>query len=191
MDQLIGAPLRATANANALMAKTQTQFMLDFCFTKKDGNLEPVMVDMVMTTAKMEPDGNEDGDLKMNRVTARFSLPLLTLIPITSLAVKDFEVDFDMEVTSVEREESSSESSDASSSNKKEVTLMGKVSNKSEGSRASNSQYQKKVDSKLSISVKGGQMPLPVGVTAVLDLYKNNVEPVEINKVQTNKTEEK
>lgn len=34
MDSLIGAPLTAAATANASMAVTQTQFMLDTCFTK-------------------------------------------------------------------------------------------------------------------------------------------------------------
>lgn len=181
MDQIIGAPLRATAKANAMMAKEQIGFMMDFCFKKDGNNFEPVMIEMMMTTSKLEPAEDPDDSPVLRRFKTKFNLPLLTLIPLNSLAVESFEIDFDMEVTSIEQEESSSKSTKGEEG-EKELKLMGKVSNKSENQRARNSQYQKKVDSKLSVNVKGGQLPLPVGITSIIDLYKNNMEPLEISE---------
>lgn len=36
MESLIGGPLNAAAKANSAMALTQTMFMLDTCFKKKE-----------------------------------------------------------------------------------------------------------------------------------------------------------
>ncbi|WP_283132217.1 DUF2589 domain-containing protein [Enterovibrio norvegicus] len=49
MRSLIGGPLNAAAQANSMMAVTQTKFMLDTCFnkssdTKDKTSLTPIMV---------------------------------------------------------------------------------------------------------------------------------------------------
>ncbi len=185
MDQIISAPLQATATANSMMAKEQIKFLMEFCFKKTEENFEPVMIDMFITGTRMEPGEGPDDELEMKAFTTKFSLPLLTLIPISSLAVESFEIDFDMEVTSVEKsaEKSTDPTQDGEGDHK--LQLMGKVSNKGE-QVARNSQYQKKVDSKLSINVKGGQLPLPVGLTSILEIYKNNIVPVEVKKQKSN-----
>lgn len=183
MDQIIGAPLQATATANAMMSKEQIKFLMEFCFKKnEDNNFEPVMIEMVIFGSAM--DTTAEGDVPvMKQHTTKFNLPLLTLIPINSLAIHSFEVDFDMEITSVEKRESSdtlSQSGDNATEDK--LQLMGKISNKSSDQKSRNSQYQKKIDSKLSVNVKGGQLPLPVGLTSIIEVYKNNIAPVEITK---------
>lgn len=182
MDQIIGAPLRATATANSLMAKEQVKFLMEFCFKKTEENFEPVMIEMVITGTRTEPDKGNEGELVMSSYTTKFNLPLLTLIPISSLAVQSFEIDFDMEVTSIEKTSEKTGSIDQTKNGEQEgLQLMGKVSNKGE-QVSRNSQYQKKVDSKLSINVKGGQLPLPVGLTSIIEIYKNNIVPIEVKK---------
>ena len=66
MRSLIGGPLTAAAQANSMMAVTQTKFMMDTCFNK--------------TTAegkdKVEDDGDDDGfddndQSMMDMVTSR------------------------------------------------------------------------------------------------------------------------
>lgn len=178
LDQIIGAPLRATAAANAMMAKEQIRFIMDFCFRKHHDYYEPVMIEMVMTTSKVEPGESPEDPPVLRRFTTKFSLPLLTLIPLNSLAVENFEIAFDMEVTSMEGDESSFDlerNEERNEDKKQDYILMGKVTNTTE-----NHQYERRSDAKLSVNVQGGQLPLPVGLTSILDLYKNNIEPIEI-----------
>ncbi|WP_208856788.1 DUF2589 domain-containing protein [Pseudoalteromonas rubra] len=44
MKSLIGGPLKAATDANGMMARTQTQFMLSTCFDKSTGGLRGVQV---------------------------------------------------------------------------------------------------------------------------------------------------
>ncbi len=178
LDQIIGAPLRATVAANSMMAREQIRFIMDFCFTKHHHHYKPVLIEMVMTTSKLELGEFPEDPAVLRRFTNEFSLPLLTLIPINSLAVENFEIAFDMEVTSMEGDESSfdfEENEERKRDKKQDYVLMGKVTNRNESH-----QYERRSDSRLSVNVQGGQLPLPVGLTSILDLYKNNIEPIEI-----------
>lgn len=178
MDQIIGAPLKATASANTMMAREQVKFLMDYCFTKVGDNYQPVMVDMVMNRSQLTP-GTVGGD--MRRYTMTFSLPLLTLVPLNSLSVETFEIDFDMEVNTVSSSNTHTEStSEENKENTEEVQFMGKISNREQ--QSSDSQYQRKVNSKLSINVKGGQLPLPVGLTSIIDLFSKNIDPTDIRE---------
>lgn len=193
IDQIIGAPLRATASANAMMAKEQLQFLMDFCFKKEGDNFTPVMIEMVMVRSQMTSEGSPDGTPQLRRFSTKFNLPLLTVIPINSLSVESFEIDFDVEITALESKgmaKSLENILGVGNSGKSEFKLMGKVSNNSNEQLSRNSQYQKKIDSKLSINIKGGQLPLPVGITSLLDLYKNNMDPVTVPEDITKDKEE-
>ena len=107
MESLIGGPLNAAAKANSAMALTQTRFMLDTCFNmaKKDkgGNeiptqYEPIMIDMILTRSVISED--KDGKVSVTPASTKFTLPLLTILPINSLAVETVDINFEMEVKS-------------------------------------------------------------------------------------------
>lgn len=185
MDQIIGAPLKATASANSMMAREQVQFLMDYCFKKEGDGYQPIMVEMAMTRSQLDPD-DKSGVPKIKQYVTKFNLPLLTLIPLNSLSVEKFEIDFDMEVTSLEQNHSKSDSMNSNDSQKEkqsEVKFMGKVSNKDQ--QTSSSQYERRINSKLSINVKGGQQPLPVGLTSIIDLFSKNMEPVDMREKET------
>src|SRR5436190_13658728 len=63
IDSLIGGPLIATTKANANMAFTQTQFLLDNCFNKvvtgsgdtATTNYAPIMIQMNLTNNVITP----------------------------------------------------------------------------------------------------------------------------------------
>ena len=61
MQDLIGAPLRAAADANAMMAVTQTQFLLNTAFarttdaTTKLDTYAPIMIQMTLTRGVLVP----------------------------------------------------------------------------------------------------------------------------------------
>ena len=69
MHALIGGPLNAAAQANSMMAVTQTKFMLDTCFNKKSDTedtgkdtLEPIMVTMQITRGVITEGETKEGD---------------------------------------------------------------------------------------------------------------------------------
>ena len=108
MDDLIGAPLNAAARANAAMANTQTQFMLNTCFSYEEATgYTPIMINMSLTRGVLTP-GAEPGDAPtISQITTKFDLPIITIIPLNSLAVDNVDINFEMEVKSSYGEEES------------------------------------------------------------------------------------
>ena len=178
MDQIIGAPLRATASANTMMAREQVKFLMDYCFAKEGENYRPVMVEMVMSRSDITPKAKR---AEIKRYNMTFGLPLLTLVPLNSLCVEEFELDFDMEITSMAQSQEQSESTtEGNKAGKPEMKFMGKIGNRDQ--QKSGSQFERKVNSKLSFHLKGGQLPLPMGLTTIIDLFTKNMEPSEISE---------
>lgn len=184
MGSLIGGPLNAAANANASMAVTQTQFMLNTCFNKtesKDGGVEsyePIMIKMSLTRGVVTP-GQPAGpggtpaatDPKMETFTTAFDLPILTIIPLNSLAVNTVDINFEMEVKS-----SYGESQDKSSEKKLagkaswtakvgygpfSASVTGSASYSSVDKSSSNSHYEKSNSAKYTVAVNACQLRLP------------------------------
>jgi hypothetical protein len=179
--KLIGAPLVAAATANSAMAREQYQFLMDFCFRRNDdGHYEPVMLDMFLNRSFLKPPEGGDEEPSFEVVTARFQLPLLTFIPISSLAVDKVKIDFEMEVTQAV---SGSTSASEDKQGKEGATLQGKISydSREQISRSSSAkrEYSSKNNSSLKVSIDAGQLPLPPGLTAVLDLYTRSLNQVK------------
>jgi len=198
MRSLIGGPLTAAAQANSMMAITQTKFLLDTCFNKtpatgKDSEptLSPIMVTMTLTRGIIEQEAGEDGkpgSTTIKPFPTTFELPLLTLVPLNSLAVTDVQVGFDMEVKSSYSDESSQQTSskthEAASFDAKigegfwSVEVKGNVSHDSSSSSSQKATYQKSNSAKYTVSVTAGQLPLPEGVTTIIQAYTNNISPI-------------
>lgn len=105
MEDLIGGPLNAAAKANSAMALTQTKFMIDTCFNKvteanKPTNYSPIMIDMILVRGVITPGAKVGDSPTISQVSTKFSLPLLTIIPLNSLAVETVDIGFEMEVKS-------------------------------------------------------------------------------------------
>ena len=110
IENLMGAPLVAATKANTMMLLAQTDFLLSTCFYRKDEN-EPykiIMIDMHFET----DEGN-----------SIIKLPLLTIMPINSLAIDQVTVDFEMEITT------------QSSSEEENTKLIGRVAGTEEKQR--------------------------------------------------------
>lgn len=191
IKSLIGAPLKAAAEANSLMAHTQTEFMLQTCFTgdpKDAANpLTPIMLTFKVTRPVVKEDGTK---AEPNTVDMTFTLPLLTIIPLNSLAVDDVKVHFEMEVkssTSTDNETASSSKTAAQGSMKASVgygpfscEVSGSVSSSSESSSSSKSHYEASNSAKYEIDVHAGQLPLPTGVTTIIEAFTKNIAPIQL-----------
>ena len=193
MDALIGGPLNAAAKANAAMAVTQTDFMLNTCFyTDPNGSpantYEPIVIDMTLKRGVLTPGASPGDATTIQEVETTFSLPLLTIVPLNSLAVDNVNITFEMEVNSSYSEEQSKETSEniKASADWSVKAGWGPVSVEIKGSASydktdtSNfsTHYQKSNSAKYTVLVHAGQLPLPKGVNTIIEAYTNAIEPI-------------
>jgi hypothetical protein len=189
MKDLIGAPLVAATEANNMMAMTQTRFLIENCFEKITITgkevYKPIMINMTIT----RPVTNADGS-KAEPVESDFNLPLLTIIPLNSLAVDEVTVAFEMEVKS---SYSKKKSSDNVKEDKDQHSISNKINTSTEAaeltgvvaatekSNASESSSLKKSNlAKYEISAHAGQIPLPIGITTILEVFSQAIAPIQL-----------
>lgn len=190
MQSLIGGPLKAAAEANANMAFTQTQFMLDTCFTKTADNesYNPIMIKMEIKRGVITPAATAGGAATIQQVSTTFDLPLLTIIPLNSLGVDNVDVTFEMEVKSSFAEEQSKETKTAfkgeSSFEAKagwgvfSVSIKGSASYDKQDSENHSTHYEKSNSAKYTVNVHAGQLPLPKGVNTIIEAFTKSIEPL-------------
>ena len=196
MESLIGGPLNAAAKANSAMALTQTKFLLDTCFNRKplegDKGYEytPIMIEMVLTRSVISPGEKPEDEPKIAPASTKFTLPLLTILPINSLAVETVDVSFEMEVKSSfsedDTKEKSSESKGEGSFETKlgwgplSVSIKGSASYSSKDSETHNTHYEKSNSAKYTVNVHAGQLPLPKGVNTIIEAFTQAIQPIEL-----------
>ena len=193
MDKLIGGPLLAAAEANHNMALTQTEFMLSTCFDRiptggsgdtQTYKYDPIMIQFTLVkghlnTGDQDGDGNKEQESRVSSMA--FQVPLLTLIPLNSLAVDTVDIDFNMEVKSSFGEEntrdSSSKSKEAGTFEGKggwgpfSVRITGNISHESENSSSYKSHYQKSNKATYDVKVHAKQLPVPEGVGVIIQAF--------------------
>ncbi|MGL1957292.1 MAG: DUF2589 domain-containing protein [Colwellia sp.] len=189
MKELIGAPLVAAAQANNMMALTQTKFLLETCFSlKTQGEKEiykPIMINMTLTRLVINADGTEAEPIESD-----FNLPLLTIIPLNSLAVDEVKVNFEMEVKSSfstdKLANSVKENIDKDSISRKinsdniSAELNGVVAASDKSSSDDSSSFKKSNSAKYEINAHAGQIPLPVGVTTIIEAFSQSIVPIQL-----------
>ncbi len=199
MKELIAAPLVAAAQANNMMALTQTKFLLDTCFSLKiQGEKEvykPIMINMTLTRPVINADGTEAEPIESD-----FNLPLLTMIPLNSLAVDEVKVNFEMEVKSSfstgKSKDSVKENNDKNSISRKvnndnlSAELNGVVAASDKSNSNDSSSFKKSNSAKYEINAHAGQIPLPVGVTTIIEAFSQSIVPVQLKAGDDTKTVE-
>ncbi len=179
IESIISAPLIAASKANVAMVTGQARFLLDYCFQKDEerGTHEPVMITMSLTKGVIDETKTPDDPDYIRLQTLNFSMPLLCLVPLSSIVVDKVTIDFDMEITSVSSYESTH------GILQKQAILNGKISNSNQSTNdSSKNQYKSQSSSKLKVNVNAGPLPLPLGVLAILDMYTKAIQPVPTEK---------
>jgi hypothetical protein len=192
MRDLIGGPLMAAAEANNAMAVTQTKFLLDTCFqqigSKEEEKYDPITITLKLEKGVLIPITDKDGNTtqQVKKVSTEFSLPLLTILPLNSLAVDDVNVAFHMEVKSsfgetTSKEEKENNSKSGSFSAKVGFSVFsaevnGSISSKSSSTSKDDTHYEKSNSAKYDVSVHAKQIPLPTGITTIIQAYANAID---------------
>lgn len=193
IGSLISAPLIAASNANSAMARDQAKFLMEFCFKQDGDSYTPVMVQLHLYQSVLEPGKSKEDAPSIRRITSTFEVPLMTMIPINSLAVETVDLEFDLEISSqIDQEEKDTGTKNLQSKlhgPQTSTKLKGKISydSKETANQSSSNQYRSQNSAKLKVNVHAGQLPLPVGVNIMIDLYSKSIHPL----VQEDKSNEK
>lgn len=196
MGSLIGAPLQAAANAQQSLAMTQTQYILNTGFNQaKDdkGNITYTPITATIAMGQSQPVVSEDGNVKAANSQLNVDFPLITMVPIPSLAVTSVDITFDMEVKSSYTHETDTET--ASKTHEEgsfdakggwgclSVEVKGSVSHDSSQSNSDKQSYQKSNDARYHVEVKAEQQPIPDGIKMLLDMFSKNMtmKPIMVN----------
>ena len=161
IENLIGAPLIAAASANSTMAKEQMKFLMESCFDLKDGFFSPKMVSLTLKSLKSAKES------KLSEAGS-FELPLITVIPFNSLCVKDISIKFDLEIVS---HISNRLNEDKKTKNK--VKMRGSIASSNDNPEKDN---KSRNQAKMAVEITGGTIPLPIGLTTLLNLYAKNIQ---------------
>lgn len=196
MDSLIGAPLHAAAGAQQSLAMTQTQYILNTGFNQardEKGNITYTPITATIAMGQSQPVVSEDGDVKAANSQLNVDFPLITMVPIPSLAVTSVDITFDMEVKSSYTHETDTET--ASKTHEEgsfdakggwgclSVEVKGSVSHDSSQSNSDKQSYQKSNDARYHVEVKAEQQPIPDGIKMLLDMFSKNMtmKPIMLN----------
>lgn len=170
---IIGAPLKACIEAQAMAAQTSWQFIQEVGL-----NTDP-------ETGKKEAV-NVTFEFLQNGRMAQLNVPLLTIVPIPYIAIHDIDINFKANISA-----SSSSVSETSSSSSLEAgadisakvgwgpfsvqaNMKANYSSKKDSKATQSSQYS--VEYTMDVAVKAGQDSMPAGLAKVLELLGSSLD---------------
>ena len=166
MDQLIGAPLRAAADASIMLANSTADF-INRVGVDKEGK--------VRTVAFSYQKHSTNGDGTSNLDEMKVDVPMLAIVPIPNLQVDEVNILFDMEVKQSEKQDSSMDVGAALSNSVNlgisKVNITGSVSAHQSNTRSSDN------SAKYHVDIRATNHGMPEGLARVLDMMAVNIAP--------------
>lgn len=165
MEDLIGAPLIAAANAQGKLAVQTSEFINDVGINQQTGELNTVG----FSYKKTEKD--EEGKEVTSDKT--ITVPTLSIMNIPSLKVKKVNIDFEMEVKQQTETKSSIEAKTefsvkySSTFSPVTASVTGSVAGKRENTRKTDN------SAKYSVQVEATDDGMPEGLSRVLTMLSN------------------
>lgn len=166
MDQLIGAPLTAAADASLRLANSTADFINRVGFDA-NGNVRNVAFKYEKRSM------NEDGTSNLDEM--KVDVPMLAIVPIPNLQIDEVNILFDMEVKQSEKSESSLDVGATLNATANfgivKVSVSGSVSVHQSNTRSSDN------SAKYHVDVRATNHGIPEGLARVLDMMAANVAP--------------
>lgn len=166
MDQLIGGPLAAAADASINLANSTADFINKVGFDKEG---------KVRTAAFMyqKRSANDDGTINVDEM--KVDVPMLAIVPIPNLQLDEINVLFDMEVKESSKEESATDLSASVTGTANfgivKVSISGSVSSHSSNTRSTDN------SAKYHVDVRATNHGMPEGLARVLDMMAASISP--------------
>lgn len=167
MENLIGGPLSAAANASTQLANSTADFINRVGFDK-EGKVRTVAF------AYQKRSMNDDGTSNLDEM--KVDVPMLAIVPIPNLQVDEVNILFDMEVKQSEKSEQSMDLGATISGTVNlgivKVSVTGSISAHSANTRSSDN------SAKYHVDVRATNHGTPEGLARVLDMMAANVAPM-------------
>lgn len=175
-SSMIGGPLKACIEAQAMAAKTSWEFIKEVGLnTDEKGQKSAVMVAFSFN--------------KGGRMT-QLNVPLLTIVPIPYIAINSVDINFkaNINASSSSVSENSSHTEYGGDANVKtkldlglfsiSADLKANYSTKKDSKATEESKYS--VESTIDVAVKAGQESMPAGMAKVLEMLNGAVDAVDV-----------
>ena len=172
LSQIIGEPLKATVEAQAIAATTTVDFIRDVALNEKDnGDLEAVNVSFTYQDS--------------TGITRRLIVPILVILPIPFLEITSFDLAFKAKITA---SGSTTETDTSSTTSNRGYGFSagyrgkrfsaggyyrGSVSSKKDSSATRDSKYS--VEYTLDIAIHAGQAGMPAGMSTILKILEDTI----------------
>ena len=182
---MIGGPLKACIEAQAMAAKTSWDFIKEVGLnTDEKGQKSAIMVTFSF---------NRGGRM------VQLNVPLLTIVPIPYIAINTVDINFKASIsasssTMTETSEHTEYGGEVDAKAKLdlglfslEANLKANYSTKKDSKATAESKYS--VESTIDVAVKAGQESMPAGMAKVLELLGNSLDVVDTKgELQVNAT---
>lgn len=166
MDQLIGGPLSAAADASNQLACSTADFINRVGFDA-NGKVRTVAFGYQRRSA------NNDGTSNLDEM--KVDVPMLAIVPIPNLQVDEVNILFDMEVKQSERQDSTTDMNASMNTSVNlgivKVSVTGNVSSHQANTRSTDN------SAKYHVDVRATNHGTPEGLARVLDMMAANVSP--------------
>ena len=174
---LIGAPMTAAVEAQALSAQTSLDFIRSIGFeSTEDGSDFGAVRQVTFSYSRRDTTTGEETDVSLK-------VPLLTIVPIPYLRIDDMTIDFTSKITeemlrSTKRDSSTEAEAELSINyshflSPVKVGFKASISTKHSSSTATSNRY--KTEHTININVRATQDDLPAGMTRVLDILESSI----------------
>jgi len=170
MQNLIGGPLMAAADASVLLARSTAEFINEVGFDS-DAKTRNVLFKF----QRKEPDA--DGNVSEQEMAVE--VPMLAIVPIPNLQIDEVNIMFDMEVKQSSRSESGYSANASLDASAKigpfKVAIKGSVATHASNTRSSDN------SAKYHVDVRATNHGIPEGLARVLDMMAVAVSPTLIS----------
>lgn len=182
-SQLIGGPLKAAIEAQALAAQSTIEFIQKVGFVEK-----PAQSDLLFQNPEKDADA---GDLRYvkfryakkglsNDETYELTVPLLTIVPIPYIRIEEVTIDFKAKLTDmIERQTTNQTEVQVATSGKfapfwspVKFDLRASATTKSNNSSRASEQREYSLD----IHVRATQDAMPAGLSKILDMLEDAIK---------------
>ncbi|NPV68388.1 MAG: DUF2589 domain-containing protein [Anaerolineae bacterium] len=181
---LIGAPLKAAVEAQALAARTTVEFIEKVGFKEQDSDIGSIFNDLTQDANTGEIRNitftykklDEDGVVK----TVELTVPILSIVPIPFIRLDDITIDFTAKLTDTIASTTKSDfkfSTDAKGKFKawwSPVSMEFRTSVSYQNTRESASKYVREYT--MNVKVHAVQDSLPAGLERVLDILEQSIK---------------
>lgn len=180
MNTLIGAPLSAACHSQISLARATSDFINTVGFEEtENGKRKLREVEFGFTKSEHKPDGTIVPANYMLRV------PFISIVSVPTLQIDDVDITFDMEVKSSFAEVSDNQKSGSTSVKGNwfvKAKVEGAVSSSKETTRTSDN------SAKYHVHVSAKQAGTPEGLSRVLDILQQSVEPIPLESAAGRQT---